>query len=346
MNNDFRSNRLEPEIAEWNSKEERLKKLFKSTASLENSLLKEKLKFYESILLKYKNTGHLDERTVLQIIKSERNNLIKKVYSSLFQQYFYLVMKLLIWKRISAKNQVREELKNNQSLSDNLKRTGFKDLYNRVERHMKLGHNKFTVPISYYLNEKEQINHSLDFIKNEQGYYDFNGFKSNLRNHNNGENRDYYFNIDEVKIFNAEQAYELLSGRAVLTAGTWKQFDLNQKEDNGNYRLKEFPEVYGYSIEKNVSELSLKISNQLEMKLLIDSLKDGRREEATLTKEGSEKKVFIEANPQNKCLNIYNENLRKVSVESLFKVKREAAVKLQPSLKKQECQVKSKCRKI
>jgi hypothetical protein len=347
MNNEVHTNRLESEIAGWNSKEDRLKKLFKSSSSLENSLLKEKLRFYESILLKYKNTNQLDERTALQIIRNERNALIKKIYPDRFRQYFYKLMSKIVAERINARKESREELISNQLLTDNLERSGFKEAYNKVNRYMRLGQDKFTVPISYYLNEHEQMNHSLHFIKNEQGHYDFKGFNSSLHHQNgNNETRQYYFDVDEVKAFNSEQAYELLSGRAVLTARTWKQLDFNQKGVDNNYQLEEFHESYGFNIEKSVSQLFLKTSDQSEINSLIDSLKEGRREAVTLTKEGTECKDYIEANPQHKCLNIYNENLRKVTVESLFRVKRDLPLKLQSSLKLEDNKVKSKCRKI
>ena len=45
----YHVNRIETEALEWNSKEDRLRKLFKSSPLIEKSLLKEKLKWCENL---------------------------------------------------------------------------------------------------------------------------------------------------------------------------------------------------------------------------------------------------------------------------------------------------------
>lgn len=323
-------NRIEAEVLEWNSKEDRLRKLFKSSPIIEKSLLKEKLKWCENMLVKYRKNNHLEERSALQIIKNERNNLIKLVYPSKAEQIFYKLMNFLLLEKVNAKVLIRDELKNNQSLGVKLKQAGFDDALNKAERYMRLGQTKFTVPVSYHLNENERIDHALQFKKNEQGYYQFDGFKTSLHDKSkSSENRQHYFSADEASIFNAKKSYDLLSGRAVLTDGTWKQFDLNDNDTDSNYRIKEFPESYGYSVEKALSQLPLKIMDQFEFALLTASLQDGRREEVLLLKEGAEQKIFIEANPQYKSLNIYNENLKKISLSDVLDTKKNEVVKLQ-----------------
>lgn len=323
-------NSIEIEALEWNSKEDRLRKLFKSSPSIEKSLSKEKLKWCENMLVKYRKNNHLEERSALQIIKNERNNLIKLVYPSRAGQIFYKLMNFLILEKVNAKVFIRDELKNNRSLEVKLKRAGFDDVLSKAERYMRMGQAKFTVPVSYYLNEKERIDHARQFKKDAQGYYQFEGFRTSLHDKSkSNENRQHYFSADDISIFNVKQSYDLLSGRAVLTDGTWKQFDLNDKDTDGNYRIKEFPENYGYDIEKTLSQLPLKISDQLEFTSVIISLKDGRREEAVLLKDGVEQKVFIEANPQYKSVNIYNENLKKITLAASKDIIKDGVVKLQ-----------------
>lgn len=314
----YHVNRIVTEAAQWNSKEERLRKLFKSSPSLDNSLLKEKLRWCENMLTKYRNTNHLEERSALQIIKSERSNLIKQVYPNRYGQFFYKLLNLLVLEKVKAKIQISDELKNNRSVENKLKDAGFTNVFSKAERYMKLGQAKFTVPVSYYLNEKERIDHSLDFKKDDSGFYQFEGFKTRLHDHIKlSENREHYFSVDEPGTFNAVQAYDLLSGRAVFDEGSWKQLDLNDRDSDGNYKTKEFPQSYGYNIEKALSQLPLKILDQLALSELITSLKDGRREEAILLKDGQEQKVFIEANPQYRSLNIYSESLKKISLSNV-----------------------------
>ena len=217
-------NRIEIESAEWNSREDRLRKLFKSSPSIEKSLSKEKLRWCERILVKYGKTDHLEEQSALYIIKNERSYLIKQVYSNKYGQFFYKVLNLLILKKVNAKIQVRDELKSNRSLVDKLKLAGFSSAFNKAEHYMRLGQQKFTVPVSYYLNEKERIEHSLSFKKDDLGYYEFKGFTSRLHDHSRAsEYRKHYFSEEQGNSFNSVQAYNLLSGRAVFHEESWRK---------------------------------------------------------------------------------------------------------------------------
>lgn len=319
MDNLLKANRVEAEIADWNSKEERLKKLFKSSSSIESSLLKEKLRCYENILIKYKRTKRLDERSALHIVKSEQQDLIRKLYPNKLRQFFHNFLNSLIVERVQVKIYTREQERNNRALFNNLQKVGFNEVFGKVERYMKLGQEKFTVPVSLYLNEKERLNHSLYFTKNEWGHYQFEGFKTALHNELNPvENRNHYFNGYD---FNSRQAYNLLAGRAVFVDGIWKQFDLNDKNGEDNYRIKEFPKDYNYSIEKAIEMLPLQIRKSLDKESVVNSLKEGEREQVVLLKDGKEQKYFIDASPQFRSLDIFNSNLKKVTLGGFMELK-------------------------
>lgn len=133
------------------------------------------------------------------------------------------------------------------------------------------------------------------------------------------EERSYYFKTNEENNFSLKEVYNLLAGRSVKRDEKWFQFDLNDKDVDGNYRLKEFQESYGYSIEKDLSRLSLKISDPSELTAMISSLKEGSREEVTILADQTEQKIFIEADPHHKCLIVYSENLKKVSLANRLK---------------------------
>jgi uncharacterized protein YfaP (DUF2135 family) len=93
------------------------------------------------------------------------------------------------------------------------------------------------------------------------------------------------------------------------------QLDLNDKDSNGNYRIKEFHSGYGYDLEKALQQLPLKErSNKNEADKLQDALKQGSRQSVILIKNGNEHRFYIEANPQFKSVNIYDEHSRKVTL--------------------------------
>lgn len=321
MSTQLQSNRVDLEIAKWQSVEDRYKKLFASSSSIKVSLLKEKLKFYDGILAKYKYTQSFDERVALHVIKSERISMIKELYPNGVSQFFHRMINSFINDKLKSKEFAKGVENNNQLLSEKLQQTGFKDSFNKVEKYMGLGLDKFSVPVSYYVNEKESLDHILNFEKSELGHYQLEGFRTVLRNEiQSGEKREHDFKINEINVVNATQAYNLLSGRAVLREGTWIQFDVNDKNADDNYRIKEFHPGYDFNIDNVLKELPLKETiDKIDLQKLGDSLKEGGREAIILCKDGKDSKFYIEANPQFKTLTIFNEKLVKVTLIDPFK---------------------------
>lgn len=336
MNEQLPVNRVEMELKQWHSREERFSKLFNFSLSNNRSILKEKLHHYERIGTKFKGTKNIEERFALQILKQEKNKILKQLYPNLLVR---LVRKLLIAPlidQIAVRKDAKEEEKNNQSLYDQMQRIGFRDLSNKIDQQIKEGHEQFTIPVSYYINEKERLNHELSFSKDQSGQYQFGAYKTTLQNESKpDEERSQYFKVQEGNSINTTQAYNLLAGRAIQKEKSWVQFDLNDKDASGNHRIKEFHSGYGYDLEKAVQKLTLKeLSNQTEADKLKDALKQGNRQPVTLIKNGNEHQFYIEANPQFKSVNIYDEHLRKITIQKALETK--TSLNINPLQKKTE----------
>src|SRR3546814_12486337 len=98
---------------------------------------------------------------------------------------------------------------------------------------------------------------------------------------------------------------------------SWRQLDFNDKDALGNYKMKEFHAAYGYDLKHVLQQLPLKelMSGQDTVKLM-NALKDGGRHAVSFLKDGKEQKFHIEANPQFKSVNIYDDNSKKNSMAS------------------------------
>lgn len=161
---------------------------------------------------------------------------------------------------------------------------------------------------------------SLYFKKEESGLYQFDGFKAGLHDSSKTvQNRSHYFAADEPGIFSSKKAYDMLSGRAVLEKGTWRQFDFSDKDAAGSYRIKQFPDAYEYDIEKALAALPLTADSRRQIFSVINALKEGSREAVFVEKKGVVQKLLIEADPQHKFLNIYDQGLKKVTLSALLK---------------------------
>lgn len=318
MNEQLPVNRVEMELKQWHSREERFSKLFNFSLSNNRSLLKEKLHHYERIGTKFNGTKNLEERFALQILKQEKNKILKQLYPNLLVRFVRKLLVAPLIDQIAVQKDAKEEEKNNQALHEQVQRIGFRDLSSKIEQQIKLGYEQFTIPVSYYINEKERLDHELSFVKDQSGQYQFEGYKASLHNElKPEENRNQYFKVEQENSVDTTQAYNLLAGRAVQKEKTWIQLDLNDKDASGNHRIKEFHSGYGYDLEKAVEQLPLKeLSNKTQADKLKDDLKQGNRLPVTLIKNGNEHRFYIEANPQFKSVNIYDEHSRKITLST------------------------------
>jgi len=326
MNTNQLVNRVENDLNQWRLREERFTKLFPFNLANNKAFLREKLNYLDRVAAKYKGTGNQEERIALRILKQERNEIGKQLYPNLLLRLLRGI--LLIAKQQYAVKQIKKQAASNeQVLKETLVKTGFGNVSNKLEQYMKQEQQQFSVPVSYYVNEKEQLNFSLSFSKNQNGQYQFESYKAILKNDDKpGENRLQNFSIEPGNTITATQAYNLLSGRSVQTeyqeangnkqAG-WIQLDFNDKDAAGNYRIKEFNTSYGYDLKSVLQQLPLKeLSNSIEVEKLENALKSGSRHAVSFLKDGKEQTFFIEANPQFKSINIYDEHLKKISVAS------------------------------
>lgn len=330
MNNQLPINRVEMELSQWRSREERFSKLFSFNLSSNRALLKEKLQYYERIAAKYKGTQDLDERFALNVLRQERNKIEKQLYPNLLIRLLRRLLVAPVREQIVIRENVRQAEQNSQSLHDQLQRAGFNGLSTKLDEQIRQGHGQFNIPVSYYINEKERLDHQLSFAKDQAGQYKFEGYKTSLHNEMKPEeNRQQYFSMKAGYGIDTTEAHNLLAGRSIQKDGTWVQLDFNDKDPHGNYRIKEFQSGYGYDLEKILQQLPLKeLLNKSEADKLQDALKQGGRQSVSFVKDGNEQRYYIEANPQFKSVNIYDEHSRKITLATALGNKLMEAVKL------------------
>lgn len=194
-----------------------------------------------------------------------------------------------------------------------------------MEQNIKQGQREFSIPVSYYINEKDKLDFNLSFARDNNGQYQFENYKAVLQSENKSqENKEQRFVFEPDNIVTASQAYNLLAGRAIQKEyvgrennikTAWIQLDFNDKDASGNHKLKEFHSAYGFDVKEALKQLPLKeLTTSEATEKLLNALKNGHQHAVTLKKDGKEQKLFIEANPQFKSINVYDENLKKISL--------------------------------
>jgi hypothetical protein len=324
MNNKVSVNRIESALKDWQSREERLGKMFSSDILKNKPFLQEKLKYFDSVQAKFGRTASEEERLALRILLEERNRIEKQLYPNLLVRILRRII-LPIKQEQVAKQAEQQTANNEQALKEAVIKAGFDNISSKLEQNMKQGQQEFSVPVSYYLNEEERVDFKLFFARDNNGQYQFENYKAALQTGNNlQENKAHSFVFEPDNIVTATHALNLLAGRSIQKEyvsaennkqTVWIQLDFNDKDASGNYKMKEFHSGYKYDVQEVLQQLPLKelTTSETNEKLLKD-LTNGERVAVVLEKDGKEQKLFIEANPQLKTINVYDENLKKISI--------------------------------
>lgn len=213
--------------------------------------------------------------------------------------------------------------KNFDYLKDQVKFTGFGE---GLENDLKEKIQKQTPEFTLYHNSKfgnDITASALHFKKSDQSdMYFFNSYQVSLKKENTSDIMQQTFYINKGNNITLKEAYNLMSGRAVnkdlsnkegQLYNAWVQMDFKQTENNGNYKMKQFHQNYGFDLEKELSKHPIKeLNNDQDKSRLMDSLHKGNRQSVTFIQNGNEQKHFIEANPQFKTINVYESNMRRL----------------------------------
>ena len=130
------------------------------------------------------------------------------------------------------------------------------------------------------------------------------------------------FYINKGSGVTLKEAYNLLNGRAVHKELTdkhdqkyqaWIQLDLTGKDKNGNHERKQYHQNYGYDLKEALSYYPIReMTKEDDMKSLVRSLEKGNVQMVTLETPGKDLRVFIEANPQYKSVNVYSNKMERL----------------------------------
>lgn len=243
--------------------------------------------------------------------------------------------------------------KNFEYLKDQVKYSGFGEgLENDLKTNLQKQAPEFTLQHQTSFG-KDQVNSELHFKRSTQSdLYFLNSYDAQLKKDNQQQalKQTFYINKQGGNI-TLKEAYNLMDGRAVnkdLTNkdnqvyNAWLQMDFKQTENNGNFKIKQFHQKYGFELEKSLEKLPIKeLGVEFEKRKLMEFLQKGNRQVVTLEKDGAEKKHFIQAAPQFKSVTVFDENMKRVSNQKEKSEGQQQSAQNEQSVKKQEKQAAS-----
>lgn len=215
--------------------------------------------------------------------------------------------------------------KNLEFLKDQFKYTGFGETFDQdLKEKMLKGEIEFKI-IKEGVYGKDAMTSELNFKKSDQSdLYFFNSYHLNLKKEESKEvlEQTFYVNSNSSNI-TLKEAYNLMEGRSVNKDlktkegelyNSWLKIDFKESESNGNFKINHYHQNYGYDLEASLAKHSIKELETPKYKEdLLNSLKKGNLQSVTFVVSGVESKQYIEANPQFKTVNVYDDNLQRIN---------------------------------
>jgi hypothetical protein len=215
--------------------------------------------------------------------------------------------------------------KNTEYLKERIFFLGFGDKLNAdLEKNIKSQKEQFQLPVEGEFakgEKKDVVKFVLDFSKSkENDMYFLNNYKATLKNDDLEKERSQTFYINKGNGVTAKEAYNLLEGRAVHKKLTNKEgeayeawIQLNpKKEENGNHKLQQYHSAYGFDLSKSLDKHPIKeLADPQQKERLIKSLEKGNLQQVTYTRNDQEEKMFLEANPKDRNVILYDQSMKK-----------------------------------
>jgi hypothetical protein len=216
---------------------------------------------------------------------------------------------------------------NAEYLKNNIKYLGFSDsIFPELMRNLENGHPEFVLRHEREYGS-EKLEAQLNFRKSQTSdMYFINMYSASLVKPNQ-ERVSQMIYLDKGNGLTQKETYNLLHGRSVNIDlknkegekyNAWVQLDFSEKDPNGNYKVKQFHEAYKYDLVATLQKYGIKeLGDEQQKERLIQSLQRGNLQQVTFEKNGVSEKLWIEANPQFKSLNVFDENNVKVYINKV-----------------------------
>ncbi|MBF4485815.1 hypothetical protein [Flavobacterium sp. CSZ] len=215
--------------------------------------------------------------------------------------------------------------KNLEFLKDQLKYNGFGETFDQdLKEKMLKGETEFKL-MKEGVYGTDSMTAVLNFKKSDQSdLYFFNSYHVNLKKEDSKQvlEQTFYINNNSSNI-TLKEAYNLMEGRSVNkdlktregeVYNAWLKLNFKESDSNSNFKLDHYHQNYGYDLEASLEKHSIKELNTPKYKEdLLNSLKKGNLQSVTFVVAGVESKMYVEANPQFKTLNVYDGDKQRIN---------------------------------
>lgn len=216
---------------------------------------------------------------------------------------------------------------NVEALKKNLLNMGFGDSLNKeLAAQVAEGKPEFQLKHSAEFNgDKVESSLNFKYSPTTEKYY-FNSYDATLQKANADVSRSQTFYANYGNSTTLKEAYNLLDGRSVnkdlinqqeQPYNAWVKLDFENKTEKGNYEVLRYTEAYGFDLRGSLEKYPIKeMATPEKADRLLQSLEKGNVQSVTFEKEGRDVRMFVEASPKYKNVNVYDADMKLVINES------------------------------
>jgi hypothetical protein len=320
-------NRAEQLYRNWEAQQKQLESLAGADSRV---IQQQKYAYLRQGLYRLSLNPSEQEKLLIQVIRSVTDKLQRQLYPNPVIRLLHRIKAAVYDQPAHLRGFIRQREANLEQLKGQLKTMGFASFSGKLEKYLDYETAKVSIVMTSQLAEQCRLDISLNMERDKTGQYRFQHYEATL--FKNGESRTYTFQADSG--ITAIEAANLLDGRAVKKtfetadgsmAQKWVQLDRQQKDKDGNPKLMEFHEAYGYHLKNELLANSVLLGTAgLAKDKVIQSLEQGNRVSFTLHQHGT---YYLQANPAGREVSFYDKEMKPLTMPQLQEINRQQQIK-------------------
>jgi hypothetical protein len=308
------TNRVLLAFKNWEERKKEMEPLLKANQAHELVLTKLQLAHLRQAGQRLNISARADERPFMLLLASHIDKLEKQLYpnwlvrtASRFKYHF-------IDGPLYLKQQAHQRNANMTNLKLQLKDLGLAAIAGKLEEHLDPDLRRVTLPLNCQLTETKQLGFTLYFKKDAQENFQLESFDGALRQQ--GEiQQAHHFQLSDWPGLTTNQALSLLEGRALRQTFTDAAGQEQQRwVEIGKYGVQHYEPKLDFDLTKALAQLPAVTGNKPE---LISQLENGQAAAAHWKVDRHYQRIYIQADPANRSLKIFDEKNKAVTPEKL-----------------------------
>lgn len=314
--------RLRAELDSWRKREERFEKLFPNMLQENRPFQEEKWRYASNVVHLYKDVRDDDVRVMLRLVREQNAELEKKLFPGFWSRLINRVVNHYRTSRNLGSIQnpvVHDPL---HALKAALVKSGFESVIKKLEEQVQSDKKDLVLQASRNFSAQDRMDYRLEIAQDNAGTYFLKGLHAEL----NGAEKttSAYFSTEDFTELSAAQAYNFLNGRPIVSTyeneqgerqTVWKQLDLLQSQAEGKMQVNEFHPTYGFDLKKELDRIETSCGHSIPRQEILMAMEEGRRMAMELSLNGNKVQYYLEANPAEKRIDVYDARQQKIDID-------------------------------